>query len=175
MGRVTSASVWRVTLLGLPVLIRHIGIIDLQGCENARCDTILHVLEMLHDPTHVRAYPASQWHEILSNSGLKIEHLENGLSEKPGGITIQRWCEIARSGPVAEAAIDEFLRICDSCELAQLGIECRADDYSIADWRGSDPPCPNTMATPTIIASRENVAYAAREADHCQSRSATAQ
>ena len=102
-----------------------VGIIDLQGCENARCDTILHVLEMLHDPTHVRAYTASQWHEILSNSGLKIEHLENGLSEKPGGITIQRWCEIASSGPVAEAAIDEFLRICGSSELAQLGIECR--------------------------------------------------
>jgi len=102
-----------------------VGIIDLQGCENARCDTILHVLEMLHDPTHVRAYTASQWHEILSNSGLKIEHLENELSEKPGGITIQRWCEIARSGTVAEAAIDEFLRICDSSELAQLGIECR--------------------------------------------------
>jgi len=51
----------------------------------------------------------------------------------------------------------------------------QTDDCYIADWRGSDPPCPNTMATPPIIASRENVAYAAREADHCQSRSATAQ
>jgi hypothetical protein len=106
-----------------------IGIIDLQGNETPRFDRLLHVLEMLHDPTHVRSYTANYWRGLIQNGGCEIVTMETGLSEKPGGITVRRWCQIAKSGPVAEAAINEVLRWAAPEALQSLGIEERDGEF----------------------------------------------
>ena len=94
------AEMVRLTKIG-----RRVAIIDLEGHENAEIDEFNHKLELLHDPTHVRSYTATSWRSIFETSGLKVEVLKDGLSERPQGQTVRRWCEIASSGAEAEAEI----------------------------------------------------------------------
>lgn len=65
-----------------------IAIIDLEGQDDPEYDDFNHKLEMLHDPTHVRSYRASEWQQILDSAGLEIETLDSGLKERPAGVTV---------------------------------------------------------------------------------------
>src|ERR1043166_3575417 len=40
-----------------------VGIIDLEGFDDAAVDAFNHGLEILHDPTHVRSYTSAEWCE----------------------------------------------------------------------------------------------------------------
>jgi ubiquinone/menaquinone biosynthesis C-methylase UbiE len=99
-----------------------VAVIDLEGNENEAYDEFNHRLEMLHDPTHVRSYTATRWRDIFEKAGLVIEALESGLSERPAGVTVKRWCEVTASGEQAEAEINRLLRGADLGMLASLGI-----------------------------------------------------
>jgi ubiquinone/menaquinone biosynthesis C-methylase UbiE len=99
-----------------------VAVIDLQGHEEPKIDDFLHQIELLHDPTHVRSYTATTWTDIFQRAGLTILHMEVGLSERPGGIPIKLWCEIASSGEAAETEINRLLSGADPRVLAELGI-----------------------------------------------------
>lgn len=84
-------------------------IIDLQGHDDPECDGLNHQLEVLHDPTHIRSYTIARWRELLANAGLEVVTLERDLSERPQGVPLSRWCEIASSGEPAHAAMKVLL------------------------------------------------------------------
>jgi ubiquinone/menaquinone biosynthesis C-methylase UbiE len=94
----------RVTRPGGKVVI-----IDLQGDDDPERDALNHQLEVLHDPTHVRSYTVARWRELLEGAGLTVRTLERDLSERPQGVPLSRWCEIANSGPAAHAALITLL------------------------------------------------------------------
>lgn len=107
----------RVTRIG-----GRVAVIDMEGNPNAVYDAFNHRLEVLHDCTHVHSYTAARWRDIFENAGLVIEALESGLSERPAGVPVKRWCEIASCGEQAEAEINRLLRGADPGMLSALGI-----------------------------------------------------
>jgi ubiquinone/menaquinone biosynthesis C-methylase UbiE len=99
-----------------------VAVIDLEGNEDKGYDDFNHQLEILHDPTHVRSYTANRWRRIFQEAGLVIEAFEPEMSERPAGVPVKRWCEIASSGEVAEQEINRLLRHADRVMLDALGI-----------------------------------------------------
>ncbi len=118
------AEMARLTKIG-----GRVAIIDLEGHENADIDEFNHKLELLHDPTHVRSYTAARWRSIFESSGLKVEVLKDGLSERPQGQTVRRWCEIASSGPEAEAEIRARLQKAPGSFLEALNIRRKGGNF----------------------------------------------
>ena len=106
-----------------------VAIIDLEGHENTDVDEFNHKLELLHDPTHIRSYTAARWKSVFESSGLKVEVLESGLSERPQGLTVRRWCEIASSGTEAEAEIQASLQKAPSLFLEAMNIRRKGRDF----------------------------------------------
>lgn len=87
-----------------------VAIIDLEGYEDPDIDQLNHKLEILHDPTHIRSYKASEWEAFFIKAGLEILEIQDNLSEYPQGVSIERWCNIASSGKKAEQRIRTLLR-----------------------------------------------------------------
>lgn len=106
-----------------------VAIIDLEGHENADIDEFNHKLEVLHDPTHVRSYTAAKWRSIFESNGLKVEVLTGGLSERPQGTTVRRWCEISSSGAEAEAEIRASLQTAPDSFLDALNIRPKGEEF----------------------------------------------
>ncbi|OYD06396.1 hypothetical protein CHM34_16645 [Paludifilum halophilum] len=102
-----------------------VAVIDLEGYENPDIDEFNHTLEVLHDPTHVRSYRASQWKQFFVDAGLDILKVQSGLYERPSGVSVRRWCEIASSGEEAERKIQEELRKAPKHFLDAMGIDER--------------------------------------------------
>lgn len=103
-----------------------VAVIDLEGSTDSVNDEFNHRLERLHDPTHVRSYTASQWRDFFEAAGLAVEHLAPRQSEKVGGVSLRRWCEIANSGEEAEQALRQLLSEAPTEIREALGIT-RAD------------------------------------------------
>ena len=120
------AEMVRLTKIG-----GRVAIIDLEGHENAEVDEFNHKLELLHDPTHVRSYTAARWRSIFEGSGLKVEVLKGGLSERPQGTTVRRWCEIGSSGTEAEAEIRASLQEAPISFLETLNIRRKGSDFRL--------------------------------------------
>lgn len=99
-----------------------LGIIDLHGYEEVELDEFNHELELLHDPTHIRSHKPSIWRSALSAAGLETVFFETHRRESPGGITVNRWCEIAASGDFAEHSIRSALAAASVETLNALGI-----------------------------------------------------
>ena len=118
------AEMVRLTKIG-----GRVAIIDLEGHENADIDEFNHKLEVLHDPTHVRSYTAARWRSIFKSNGLKVEVLKDGLSERPQGTTVRRWCEISSSGAEAEAEIRASLQAAPDSFLEALNIRREGKDF----------------------------------------------
>lgn len=87
----------------------YVAIIDMGGDENPDLDALNHEIEVLHDPTHVRSYTAKHWRELYAANGLEVEACENRCWEIPGGLTVERWCELGNSGAEALQAIHNRL------------------------------------------------------------------
>ena len=98
-----------------------VAVIDLVGHDDPEVDELNHVLEVLHDPTHQRSYRAGEWRGFLEQAGLEVVALETG-SERPQGVTVRRWCEVAASGAEAEAAIRARLRAAPPAMLRALDV-----------------------------------------------------
>ena len=99
-----------------------VAVIDLEGDPDPGIDDFNHALEVLHDPTHFRSHTAEAWRSFFEGAGLTVETLEGQLSERPSGVTVKRWCEIASSGEAAEWEIRRRLQDAPPSYLAALGI-----------------------------------------------------
>lgn len=99
-----------------------VAVIDLEGDPDPVKDEFNHRLEILHDPTHIRSYTAAKWISLFADARLTVEKVERQLTERPGGVPVHRWCEIASSGVEAEKEIQRLLSEADPQLLASLGI-----------------------------------------------------
>lgn len=104
-----------------------VAVIDLEGDEDPAVDRFNHEIELLHDPTHVRSYPASIWKKQFLEAGLYIEICETRLRELPEGLAVGRWCEISQSGAAALKKIRESMTGAPPGILAALDIACDED------------------------------------------------
>ncbi|HTQ51662.1 MAG TPA: class I SAM-dependent methyltransferase [Candidatus Acidoferrales bacterium] len=108
-----------------------VAVIDLEGNENSALDDLNHHIEVLHDPSHVRSYPVARWREFFEKIGLAVEALESKQTELPGGLTIQRWCEIGNTPPEARAKIRALLAAAPGEHLTGLGICLEDGEFRI--------------------------------------------
>jgi len=108
-----------------------IVIIDLHGADDPDHDGLNHQLEVLHDPTHLRSYTVARWRELLAEANLRVESLERDLTERPGGVPLARWCEIASSGPAAHAAMIALLDNTAPEALAAIGVRRGEAGYTV--------------------------------------------
>lgn len=100
----------------------HVVAIDLEGFDDGVIDDINHRLEVLHDPTHVRSYTASQWQAWFEQAGLQISHVDTDGTERPQGVPVSRWCDIAGSGAAAKEDIIGLLDALPDAARAALRI-----------------------------------------------------
>jgi len=105
----------------------YVAVIDMEGDENPGLDALNHDLEVLHDPTHVRSYPAKRWREMFAANKLEVIACEQRCWEIAGGLTVRRWCELGNSGQEALQAIQDRLAATPADWLAQLEITRDAD------------------------------------------------
>jgi len=109
----------------------HVAVIDLAGHDDDDVDAFNHHLHVLHDPTHVRSYRGREWESFFTDAGLEIVAVHQNQRESPDGVSVERWCQIADSGPDAEEQIRSALRSAPPRILEALAIEQRGDEYYI--------------------------------------------
>ncbi len=109
-----------------------VAILDLQGSDDPEADALNHAIELLHDPTHVRSYTAQAWRAAFADAGLEGVQQTRDLDEHPAGVTVERWCAIASSGPAALEAIRAHLAAASPEQLFALGIERRPGTWALS-------------------------------------------
>ncbi len=122
-----AAAVGEMTRLARPG--GAVAVIDLEGHPDPHVNDLLHRIEVLHDPTHVRSYTVEEWRGLLAGAGLTVKVCEHHHRESVDGVPIGRWCEIASSGAEAEAAIRDVLDAMPSAVLEALDITRDGSDY----------------------------------------------
>lgn len=110
----------------------YIAVIDLEGHPDPYVDDFNHQIELLHDPTHCRSYIAQQWKVFFEEAGLVIDNLESGHKERPQGLPLSRWCEIASSGEEAEKKIRQTLEAAPKSILEALDISRKNGEFFIS-------------------------------------------
>lgn len=76
-----------------------VGISDLQGHEDAETDALVHTVERLHDPTHVRSLTRPAWRAALTGAGLDVIAEEGDYGELDEGHSLVQWCERSKTPP----------------------------------------------------------------------------
>lgn len=107
----------------------HVVVIDLSGYEEKEIDEFNHQLEILHDPTHVRSYRAEEWETFFTHAGLEMIELHDWQMERPQGVSVNRWCQIASSGSEAEEKIRQLLQDAPTHYLETMKIDRRNNEY----------------------------------------------
>jgi len=107
----------------------HICLIDLSGFEDTELSTINHVIELLHDPTHIKSYTLKSWKRKFNEKNIELILAEDVIHEIEQKITTDQWCKIAKSGEDALAAINKVLDVIPQKMMNQLGIYEASNGY----------------------------------------------
>ena len=81
-------------------------LIDSTSPEDDEADAVLHEIESLRDPSHVRTHRISEWKAYLSAAGLRVE----SAREESIFLDIPSWTQRMRTPPAAVAAIETIMR-----------------------------------------------------------------
>ncbi|HLI72153.1 MAG TPA: methyltransferase domain-containing protein [Ktedonobacteraceae bacterium] len=93
-------------------------LIDSTSPEEPEADALLHEIEMLRDPSHVRNYRISEWRTFLNEAGLMV----NIAREEGTFLDIPSWTQRIRTPPEAVAAIEQLMRNASPSVRARLRI-----------------------------------------------------
>jgi SAM-dependent methyltransferase len=113
---------------------------DQAGFDDPALQHFAHELEVLHDPTHVRAYPGPEWRRTLEAAGFEVRRIEGGLTERltelPEGTTVDDWCARSRTAAASAAEIRRRLEgaspaVRDALGIAGSGPELRFNIYKL--------------------------------------------
>jgi ubiquinone/menaquinone biosynthesis C-methylase UbiE len=97
-------------------------LVDSTSPEEAEAEALLHEIEVLRDPSHVRNHRISAWMAFLNQAGFTVETArEWGLF-----LDIPSWTQRMRTPPDAVATIERLMRAASPDARARLRIEERA-------------------------------------------------
>jgi len=106
-------------------------VIDLEEDEDPECAALNHYLECLHDPTHVRSYSLNRWRALIEYTGFKTRFAAGKLNEFSSGLSIDAWCDIARTGVDAKVKILDELHRASDAMLAKLHVIKAYETYAV--------------------------------------------
>ncbi|MHC5021803.1 MAG: class I SAM-dependent methyltransferase [Planctomycetota bacterium] len=86
-----------------------IVITDIAGYDDPDMQEWVHQLEVLHDPSHVKAYTGVEWTQALEAAGFQVGQVMGGaierLTELPTGTNVDDWCARSKTPPANAAEI----------------------------------------------------------------------
>lgn len=96
-------------------------LVDSTSPEEPEADALLHEIECLRDPSHMRNHPITEWKELLSEAGLEVQVArEWGLF-----LDIPDWTRRMRTPPDSVAKIESLMHGASPQVRERLGIEER--------------------------------------------------
>lgn len=113
---------------------------DQAGFDDPALQAFAHALEVLHDPTHVRAYTGAEWTAALTAAGFRVQRVEGGLAERltelPSGTVVDDWVRRSGTAPGAAAEIRERLEnapgpVTEALQIRGHGPELRFNIYKL--------------------------------------------
>lgn len=81
-------------------------LIDSTSPEDDEAEAVLHEIESLRDPSHVRNHRISQWSAYLSEAGLRVSIIR----EESVFLDIPSWTQRMRTPPESVAVIEQLMR-----------------------------------------------------------------
>jgi hypothetical protein len=75
--------------------------------EDAELDAFMNRFEQWRDPSHVRAYPVSQWRSWIEGAGLMVEHIDPLVYKSIG--SFDQWTGRMRMPEAERAALEAWL------------------------------------------------------------------
>ena len=91
---------------------------DSTSPEEPEADALLHEIETLRDPSHVRNYRISEWTALLNEAGFTIQQAR----EWSLFLDIPSWTQRMRTPPESVAAIEQLMRAASPATRERLGI-----------------------------------------------------
>jgi ubiquinone/menaquinone biosynthesis C-methylase UbiE len=96
-------------------------LIDSTAPEESEAESLLHEIEILRDPSHVRNYRISEWKTMLREAGFTV----NTAREWGLFLDIPSWTQRMRTPPESVAIIEHLLKSADPATRERLQIEER--------------------------------------------------
>jgi ubiquinone/menaquinone biosynthesis C-methylase UbiE len=93
-------------------------LVDSIGPEEPEADALLHEIELLRDPSHVRNHRLSVWRTLLNKAGFTVHETR----EWHLFLDIPTWTQRMRTPPDAVATIEQLLRTAAPAIRERLGI-----------------------------------------------------
>lgn len=93
-------------------------LIDSTSPEEPEADTLLHEIEVLRDPSHVRNHRISEWRSMLNEAGLTV----HTAREESIFLDIPSWTQRIRTPSEAVATIEQLMRDASPSARARLRI-----------------------------------------------------
>ncbi len=117
-----------------------IVITDQAGYDDPDMQEWVHQLEVLHDPSHVKAYTGAEWTAALEAAGFSVGQVIGGaierLTELPTGTNVDEWCRRSMTTPEARADIRNRLEnapgpVTEMLQIRGEGPELRFSIYKL--------------------------------------------
>lgn len=103
-------------------------LVDSASPEEPEADTLLHEVELLRDPSHVRNQRISEWKEILQATGFTVDAArEWGLI-----LEVDNWTQRMRTPAAAVASIEQRLQDASPETRARLHIEQKGGAFAFS-------------------------------------------
>ncbi|MGH2479765.1 MAG: class I SAM-dependent methyltransferase [Ktedonobacteraceae bacterium] len=93
-------------------------LVDSTSPEEPEADALLHQIESLRDPSHVRNYRISEWTAVLNEAGFTMREAR----EWSLFLDIPSWTQRMRTPPEAVATIERLMRTASQATRERLGI-----------------------------------------------------
>ncbi|HVH30232.1 MAG TPA: methyltransferase domain-containing protein [bacterium] len=107
-----------------------IGLVDQVPPDDEAARKLMESMEILRDPSHVQALPASHWQALLARSGVALA-LAQTVERR---LTISEWLELAGTDRTRRDAIDAALLRASPHAREQIGYEATQNPTFLKRW-----------------------------------------